>query len=206
MKRTIYDCWNCRYHNSDNPYGIDYCEIHDTRCSFANDDCDNFEPDTDTGGNERYPQPPRRLTLIGWYLLAIVFAVLLGWLLMGCTTTKYVPIYRHTTDTVRITQHHRDSIYLSDSIYVSDFVRDDTVYKTIDRWHTRYVERTRTDTVYQSRTDSIPMPYPAIKEVPAELTWWQQARLHMANIVLILLAVACVVCAVRLYLKNRLPH
>ena len=100
----------------------------------------------------------------------------------------------------------RDSIYLSDSIYVSDFVRDDTIYKTIDRWHTRYVERTRTDTIYQSRTDSIPAPYPV--EVPVEkpLTWWQQARLHLANIVLILLAVACVVWAVRLYLKNRLPH
>ena len=44
MKRTIYDCWKCRHHNSDNPYGIDYCEVHDTRCSFAHDDCDNFEP------------------------------------------------------------------------------------------------------------------------------------------------------------------
>jgi hypothetical protein len=139
-------------------------------------------------------------------IAGVVAALLLCALFASCTTTKYVPVERHTVDTLRLTQTVRDSIYLSDSIYVSDFVRDDTVYKTIDRWHTRYVERTRTDTVYQSRTDSIPMPYPAIKEVPAELTWWQQARLHMANIVLILLAVACVVWAVRLYLKNRLPH
>jgi hypothetical protein len=203
MKRTIYDCWKCRHHNSDNPYGIDYCEAHDTRCSFAHDDCDNFEPDTDTGGNERHPQPPRRLTLIGWYLLTIALAVLIVWLLTGCTTTKYVPVVEHRTDTLMKYSTVRDSIYLSDSIYVSDFVRDDTVYKTIDRWHTRYVERTRTDTLYQSRTDSIPVPYPVEKKVPAQLTWWQQTRLHLANIMLYMLAVVAVVCVGKRYLLGK---
>lgn len=182
MKRTIYDCWHCRHHNSKNPYGIDYCEMHDTRCSFTFDECDDFEPDDD--GNDRQPEPTCHLTLIGWYLLGIVFAVLLGWLLMGCTTTKYVPISSHTTDTLRITQHYRDSIYLSDSIYVSDFVRDDTVYKTVDRWHTRYVERTSHDTLYQNRTDSIPVPVEVEKKVPAPLTWWQQTRLYVGGIVI----------------------
>ena len=135
-----------------------------------------------------------------------IVALLLCALFASCTTTRYIPVVEHRTDTLRLTQTVRDSIYLSDSIYVSDFVRDDTVYKTVDRWHTRYVERTTHDTIYQARTDSIPAPYPV--EVPVEkpFTWWQQARLYMANIVLILLAVACVVWAVRLYLKNRLPH
>jgi hypothetical protein len=32
--------------------------------------------------------------------------------------------------------------------------------------------------------DSIPYPVDVIKEVPAKLTWWQQTRLHLANIVL----------------------
>jgi hypothetical protein len=43
--------------------------------------------------------------------------------------------------------------------------------------------------------DSIPAPYPVevIKEVPAELTWWQQTRLHLANIVLWLLALLAVI-------------
>ena len=168
MKRTIYDCWNCRHHNSDNPYGIDYCEVHDTRCSFAHDDCDDFEPDTNTGGNDIQTEPSRGLTVIGWYLLAVAVAILLACLLMGCTTTKYVPVVEHRTDTLLKYSRIRDSIYLSDSIYISDFVRDDTVYKTVDRWHTRYVERTRTDTIYQSLTDSIPVPYPVVKEVPRE--------------------------------------
>lgn len=139
-------------------------------------------------------------------IAGVVAALLLCVLFASCTTTKYVPVVEHRTDTLRLTQTVRDSIYMSDSIYVSDFVRDDTIFKTIDRWHTRYVERTAHDTLYQSRTDTIPMPYPAIKEVPAELTWWQQARLYLANIVLILLAIGFVVWLIRLYLKNRLPH
>jgi hypothetical protein len=39
--------------------------------------------------------------------------------------------------------------------------------------------------------DSIPVPYPVEKTVKVEkpLTWWQQTRLHMANIMLVLLAI-----------------
>jgi hypothetical protein len=136
----------------------------------------------------------------------IIFALAMCALLGSCTTTKYVPVPEYHTDTLRVVQHQRDSIYLSDSIYVNDFVRDDTVYKTVERWHTQYRDRWRTDTIYQSKLDSIPYPVEVEKKVPAELTWWQQTRLHLANIVLVLLAVACVVWAVRLYIKNRLPH
>jgi hypothetical protein len=40
--------------------------------------------------------------------------------------------------------------------------------------------------------DSIPVPYPVEKQVPAELTWWQQTRLHLADIMLYLLAVVAI--------------
>jgi hypothetical protein len=140
--------------------------------------------------------------LMGAFIVALLICALFG----SCTTTKYVPVPEYHTDTLRIVQHQRDSIYLSDSIYVSDFVRSDTVYKTTERWHTQWRERIVRDTIYQSKRDSIPYPVEVTKEVPAELTWWQQTRLHLANIVLVLLAVACVVWAVRLYIKNRLPH
>ena len=119
------------------------------------------------------------------YFIGFAIAVALCALLSGCTTTKYVPVYHHTTDTLRWHRNIRDSIYLHDSIYVSDFVRDDTVFKTVDRWHTRYVERTSHDTIYQSRHDSIPVPYPVEKEVPAPLTWWQQARIYLGDAVLV---------------------
>ena len=122
MKRTIYDCWKCRHHNSDNPYGIDYCEVHDTRCSFAHDDCDNFEP-TDIG-NERHPQPPRRLAVIIWYLELIAVAAILGWLLMGCTTTRYVPI----TETHTEHHWHTDTVKERDSTHTER----ETVIRELD--------------------------------------------------------------------------
>ena len=164
MKRTIYDCWNCRHSNNDNPYGIDYCEVHDTRCSFAHDDCDDYEPDTD--GNDRHSEPTCRLTLIGWYLLGIITALLLCWLLTGCTTTKYVPIVEHRTDTMMKYSSIRDSIYMHDSIHVHE--KGDTV--TVERWHTRWRDRWHSDTIYISKTDSVPAPYPVevVKEVPRE--------------------------------------
>ena len=180
MKRTIYDCWKCRHHNSDNPYGIDYCELHDTRCSFAHDDCDNFDPNT--GGNDSHQQPPCRLTVIGWYLLAIAIVVLLGWLLTGCTTTKYVPVVEHRTDTLLKYSSIRDSIYVHDSIHVRE--KGDTVL--IDRWHTRWRDRWQHDTLYVSKTDSVPHPYPVevVKEVEKPLTWWQQTRQAVGGIVI----------------------
>ena len=121
------------------------------------------------------------------FVIMIIFALAMCALLGSCTTTKYVPIHEYHTDTVRIVQHQRDSIYLSDSIYVNDFVRDDTVYKTVERWHTQYRDRWRTDTIYQSKLDSIPYPVEVEKKVPAKLTWWQQTRLYLANTLLVVL-------------------
>ncbi len=180
MKRNIYDCWKCRHHNIDNPYGIDYCEVHDTRCYFVHNDCDNFEPDTD--GTDRHPEPPCRLTVIGWYLLTITLAVLIGWMLMGCTTTKYVSVVDHRTDTLMCYSSIWDSIYVHDSIHVHE--KSDTV--TIERWHTRWRDRWQHDTLYISKTDSVPQPYPVevVKEVDKPLTWWQKTRMFVGGMVI----------------------
>jgi hypothetical protein len=124
------------------------------------------------------------------FVLMIIFALAMCAMFGSCTTTKYVPVPEYHTDTLRVVQHQRDSIYLSDSIYVSDFVRDDTVYKTVERWHTQYRDRWRTDTIMQSRRDSIPYPVEVTKEVPSELTWWQQTRLYLANTLLVVLGLA----------------
>lgn len=131
------------------------------------------------------------------YALGILIGLLIAALLAGCTTTKYVPVPEVHHDTVRVTQQQRDSIYLHDSIYVQTLTRGDTVYQTTDRWHTQYRDRWSHDTVYQSRTDTIPKPYPVETEVPAELTWWQRTRLYLANIMLAALAIAGVVWVVR---------
>jgi hypothetical protein len=84
-----------------------------------------------------------------------------------------------------------------DSIHVSE--KGDTV--RIERWHTQYRDRIVRDTVYQSKHDSIPYPVEVVKEVPAELTWWQQTRLHLANILLWLCGGAALFFVFRRWLK-----
>ena len=121
--------------------------------------------------------------------LGILVAVLLCALLSGCTTTKYVPVPEYHTDTLRVTQYQRDSVYVHDSTEIR--INGDTV--RIDRWHTAWRDRIIHDTVYQSKHDSIPYPVDVVKEVPAKLTWWQQTRLHLANIVLWLLVLLAII-------------
>ena len=82
--------------------------------------------------------------------------------LTGCTTTKVVTVPEVHTDTTYITQHQRDSIWLHDSIHVTE--RGDTI--RIERWHTKYISKEVHDTLYRTKTDSIPVPYEVVKEVP----------------------------------------
>jgi hypothetical protein len=141
---------------------------------------------------------------VGNMLLGFIFgliACLLILLCSSCTTTKYVQVPEYHTDTLRITKYERDSIYVHDSTLIRE--KGDTVL--IERWHTQWRDRIVHDTLYQSKTDSIPQPYPVEKEVPAELTWWQQTRLHIANILLYLLAICGVIWIVKTYIKKFLP-
>lgn len=131
------------------------------------------------------------------YIIGILVGLMAAVLLAGCTTTKYVTVPEVHHDTVRVTQQQRDSIYLHDSIWVQTLTRGDTVYLTTDRWHTLYRDRVNHDTVYQSRIDSIPKPYPVEVKVSAELTWWQRTRLYLANILLGVIAIAGIVWIVR---------
>ena len=104
--------------------------------------------------------------------------------LVGCKTKEYVTVPVHHTDTLRVVQHHRDSIYLHDSTFVREYIQGDTVRIITEMWHTKYRDRLKTDTIYRSRTDSVPVPYPVVKEVAAKLSAWQKFRLHLANILL----------------------
>jgi hypothetical protein len=124
-------------------------------------------------------------------LVSIIFSVILALLLFAlfnsCSTQRVVTVERRTTDTLMMLNSIRDSIYLHDSIYISDFVRTDTVFRTVERWHTQYRDRWQHDTIYKSRTDSVPVPVPTPVEVPAKLTWWQQTRMHIGGIALAVL-------------------
>ena len=64
--------------------------------------------------------------------------------------------------------------------------KGDTIFRDKDRWRTKCVTKEVHDTVYKARVDSIPVPYPVEKQVPAELTWWQQTRIKFANVMIYL--------------------
>ena len=115
---------------------------------------------------------------LAYALVAAAVGILLCALFSGCTTTKYVPVPEYHTDTLRQVTVRHDSVMVHDSIHVSE--KGDTV--RIERWHTQYRDRWHTDTVYQSKHDSIPYPVEVVKEVPAKPTWWQQTRLALHNI------------------------
>ena len=135
--------------------------------------------------------------------MAILITVIIGMaicaLFSSCKSVEYVPVIEHHTDTLIQTNLQRDSIYVHDSIMVSQ--QGDTV--RIEKWHTKYVEREVHDTLYQAVHDSIPQPYPVIKEVPAELTWWQHFRISLANILLWVVGIVAVVTLVRWWLKQK---
>jgi hypothetical protein len=118
------------------------------------------------------------------YFVAVLL-VLIVLLCSGCTTTKYVPVETIKTDTVYQSRIERDSVYLHDSVYVKEWQKGDTVFRDRDRWHTKYVEREVHDTLYQSRVDSIAVPYPVEKE----LSWWAKKKIEFGELAMIIMAV-----------------
>ncbi len=132
-----------------------------------------------------------------WLMMAAAMV-----LLTGCKTV-YVPVETVRTDTLMVAHLVTDSVYVDrythDSVYIHE--RGDTVW--FEKWHTRYVDRWRDrvthDTIYKSKTDSVTMT----RDVEKPLTNSQRARLHLANIVLVLLGMVAVFFIVRFGNKIR---
>ena len=123
-------------------------------------------------------------------------------LLTGCKTV-FVPVETVRTDTLMVAHIVTDSVwvdrYMHDSVYIHE--RGDTVW--FEKWHTRYVDRWRDrvthDTIYKSKTDSVTVT----REVEKPLTKSQRARLHLANIVLVMLGMVALFFAVKFGNKIR---
>jgi hypothetical protein len=112
--------------------------------------------------------------------------------LVGCKSTEYIEVPVVHTDTLIQTKVQRDSIWKHDSIFVNQWQAGDTIFQVKDRWHTKYVESIKHDTVYVSKRDSVTVATPSQQTKPS-LTWWQEARLHLANIMLWLALLAFVI-------------
>ena len=117
--------------------------------------------------------------LSAWLVSLTLFGFIL-FFMFGCSTKEYITVEKVRSDTVQITKWQRDSVWLHDSIHVTE--RGDTV--KIERWNTKYIERQLHDTLYVATHDTVPKPYQVIKEVPAVLNWWQKLRIILGNFVL----------------------
>lgn len=126
---------------------------------------------------------------------SIILALVI--LLSGCAQKREVIVMESgRADTLRITVEKRDSIFIHDSIKVTE--KGDTV--RIEKWHTKYVEKQVHDTTYVAKTDSIPVPYEVIKEVPRKVSKTERA-LMIAGI----LSMMAVIVFVAWKMKSFLP-
>ena len=118
----------------------------------------------------------------GGPVLITMFLVLLLFVLTGCKSIEYIPVIEHHTDTTYITKWQRDSVWLHDSVFVKEATKGDTVFRDIERWHIKYVEKLKIDTLYRHKTDSIPVPY----EVPAKLSRWERLKVDWGGYAMLL--------------------
>ena len=137
-------------------------------------------------------------------IIRIIQALLLLTAMGSCTTTKCVTVpevhehWHHTTDTIHKTDSIIDrqttTIREVDSatmaqygIQMKDMQRAWLIETNRLQRELSELRQSHTDTIHER--DSIPYPVEVKKEVPAQLSWWQQTRLHLANIMLWLLGI-----------------
>lgn len=126
-------------------------------------------------------------------LLGIILLLIVICFLTSCRSIKYAPVesvrveYR-TRDSIRY-----DSIYKRDSVHVH--VKGDTVTVYKDRYLYKYKFINRTDTVLI--TDTIEKPYPVEKQ----LNKWQEWKIKLGDYMLILLILAVLFIAIRIFRK-----
>lgn len=126
-------------------------------------------------------------------------------LLPACTTTKFVPV----TETRTEHHWHTDTVRERDSTHTES----KTVIREVDsaamaRYGIQMESNQRAWLVLQREMENrlrelehmsaqrdtvhdsipVPQPYPVEVKVPAQLTWWQQTRLRLANLSLLALA------------------
>lgn len=150
------------------------------------------------------------------FVLMIALGLALCALLGSCATTKYVPVQQQRTE-----HHwHTDSVKERDSVHTENT----TIIREVDSaamakygiqmqnnqraWLIlqREIEQQLRELEHMTATrdtihDSIPYPVDVVKEVPAELTWWQQTRLHLANILLFALLLGVIIWIGKRHLK-----
>ena len=107
----------------------------------------------------------------------------------SCSSTKSMPVVQ-SNDTTSFIQRSAssDTVYLRDSVFVSERMRGDTVYLTRVEWRDRWRTRVERDTVMDVRVEKEVVQLPPERYVPpfykrCTITFW--AIVAVATIVVI---------------------
>ena len=114
-------------------------------------------------------------------ITAFIFVVLI---FSGCKSkTVYVPV--ETVKKEYIDRLKRDSIFMSDSVFVDRFLRGDTVFLTKEKYKYVYKDRLKVDTI--ANTDTIRVPYPIKGDPIPYVTGLQNFQIWLGRIALFLI-------------------
>ena len=154
------------------------------------------------------------------FIVMLIVGLALCALFGSCKTTQYVPMPEVHTE-----HHwHTDSVKERDSVHTENT----TIIRELDSaamakygiqmqnnqraWLVlqREMEQRLRELEHMTASrdtihDTIPQPYPVEKEVAVELSWWQQTRIHIANIILYVLAIIAIYYIGKSHLKRLLP-
>ena len=91
---------------------------------------------------------------------------------VSCSSTRSMPVAQ-SNDTLHFTQKSArvDTIYLHDSVFVSERMRDDTVYLTRVEWRDRWRTRVERDTVVDVQVEKEVVQLPPERYVPKFYRW-----------------------------------
>ena len=128
-------------------------------------------------------------------MLLMIAAVIIATAVSSCTSTKYVPVELVRVDSIYLTIHHRDSIYLRDSVTIRQ--AGDTVY--VDKVRYQYRDRLVRDTAYLYRDREVQVPYPVEKP----LGWWDRTSMLAGRTLIPIVFLIIVLTAVRAWLARR---
>ena len=91
---------------------------------------------------------------------------------VSCCSTKSMPVVLSNDTTSFIQRSARvDTIYLHDSVFVSERQRGDTVYLTRTEWRDRWRTRVERDTVVDVRVEKEVVQLPPERYVPKFYKW-----------------------------------
>lgn len=158
----------------------------------------------------------------GWIWLAVLWGALLtlGLLSTSCTRTEYVEVpkvhteYVHTTDSIlmvdTVIDHQQTIIRELDSVAMAQFgitlenaQRAWLVEKSQLQREISKQKEVKSDTLVVTDTVGVPVPVTKIQRVEKPLTWWQQFRLMLGNIMLVVIGIALAYATLSLYKKYK---